>query len=484
MKQKSLRDNYILNILYQILAMIVPFITIPYVARVLKVEQMGIYNYVFSVANIFINFIVNGTEQYGLREIAYRPNEKKENTKLLIELTLGKLILFLILTIPYIIISFLYNYEYRYIYIIHIVLLFSYAIDISWFYKGQEEFKKIVTRNITIKLLSVICIFLFVKSSKDFYRYAILMVGSTLIGNITLFLGISVYTTKIKIKEIKISKIKEHINPCIIFFIPILASNIYAYLDKILLGIFSIEMEVAYYSQAEKIVKMVLGVITALEVVLLPRISYYVKNKEYKIMSTYLYKTLQFIFFIGIPLIFGMIFISPYFIPLFLGTEYNKCILNVKILSFLILIIGIASITGGSVMIPIGKQKKYNLIIIGGSILNGILNIFFIPYFKSYGASVATICAESFITISILISLKKYLNIFTILKENYQYLIASIFMFLILKSLSRVFYSDIESLFFIITIGGISYFSLLLLIKDSMTLDILSFIKTKIIKSI
>ena len=116
MKQKSLRDNYILNILYQILAMIVPFITIPYVARVLKVEQMGIYNYVFSVANIFINFIVNGTEQYGLREIAYRPNEKKENTKLLIELTLGKLILFLILTIPYIIISFLYNYEYRYIY--------------------------------------------------------------------------------------------------------------------------------------------------------------------------------------------------------------------------------------------------------------------------------------------------------------------------------------------------------------------------------
>ena len=95
MKQKSIRNSYILNMLYQILAMIVPFITMPYIARVLKVEQIGIYNYVFSVANIFINFIVNGTGQYGLREIAYNPDKKNKNTKLLIELTLQKLIFFL-----------------------------------------------------------------------------------------------------------------------------------------------------------------------------------------------------------------------------------------------------------------------------------------------------------------------------------------------------------------------------------------------------
>jgi O-antigen/teichoic acid export membrane protein len=314
MKQKSIRNSYILNMLYQILAMIVPFITMPYIARVLKVEQIGIYNYVFSVANIFINFIVNGTGQYGLREIAYNPDKKNKNTKLLIELTLQKLIFFFILITPYMIISFYYDYKYRYVYMIYVVLLFSYVIDISWFYQGQEEFRKIVIRNIIIKLLSVICIFLFVKSPKDFYKYVILIIGSILIGNISLYLGISTYIVKIKMNEIKI---KKHIKPCMIFFIPILASSAYAYLDKILLGIFSTEIEVAYYSQAEKIVKMMLTIITALEVVLLPRISYCIKNKEYKIMLMYLHKALQFIFFIGAPLIAGIVFISPYFVPLF-----------------------------------------------------------------------------------------------------------------------------------------------------------------------
>lgn len=265
-----------------------------------------------------------------------------------------------------------------------------------------------------------------------------------------------------------------------IFFIPILASSAYAYLDKILLGIFSTEIEVAYYSQAEKIVKMMLTIITALEVVLLPRISYCIKNKEYKIMLMYLHKALQFIFFIGAPLIAGIVFISPYFVPLFLGVTYNKCILNIKILSILILIMGIASIIGATIMIPIGKQKKYNMIIIGGSILNCILNLIFIPYFKSYGASIATVCAEIFITINILICLKEYLKISIILKENYQYLIISIFMYLILKALSGIFYINIESLFLIVIIGGTSYFGLLLLIRDSVILDILKFIKNKI----
>ena len=474
---KNIKHNYILNMIYQILALIVPFITTPYIANVLSKQQIGIYNYTFSVVSIFMNFIINGCQQYGVREVAYSPLEKRKNTKLIVELTVLKCVCLLLALIPYIIIIVYSEPLYRNMYIINFFILIGYVIDISWYFQGIEEFKKIVIRNIIIKVFGMISIIILVKGMDDFYIYVVINAAILLIGNLSLWIGIKKY---VDFSNIMSLNIKIHIKPSLIFFIPSISSILYAYVDKIFLGIFSDSVEVAYYTQAEKIVKMLITIITAMETVLLPRLSYHLKKGNMDIAISYMYKGIRFVFLIATPLVFGLFYIAPFFIPVFLGAGYEKSIINTRISCILIFSIGVASILGTTVMIPIGKQKIYNGIIVIASIGNCILNLFLIPYLQSYGASLATVITETFITICILYNLREYIKFSRVVKENYKYVVASVIMLCSLKLFEERYASNIQTIIGIGLIGGIVYLIVLIIYKDFMIYEAFQYIMDKI----
>ena len=131
--KKSITKNYLYNLSYQILLLIVPLFTTPYLSRVLGAEAIGIYSYTLSIATYFILFGSLGIAMYGQREIAYCQEKKYERSKNFFEILLMR---FVTLGISLIIFyfGFCLNGQYSMYYRILILEIIANSLDISWFF--------------------------------------------------------------------------------------------------------------------------------------------------------------------------------------------------------------------------------------------------------------------------------------------------------------------------------------------------------------
>ena len=353
MNNKQIIKNYLYNMVYQVLVLILPIITIPYVSRVLGAENIGIYSYTLSIVTYFVLIGNLGMTTYGRREIAYNNENVEERTKTFIEINILRFVFLSLMIIIYNI-TFCNLATYNIYFKLLTLELISSFFDISWFYQGLELFKKTSIRNILVKLISVISIFLFVKSRHDLWIYILIYCLSNLIGNISLWIGLRKYLTKIEIKNLKLKKI---FISSLWLFIPQLAIQLYTMVDKTMLGYFLDDKSITgYYDQAEKIVKIFITIITSLGIVLQPGIA---KNREdNEKVEKYIKNSFKYVFFLTMPMLFGIISISDSFIPVFLGQDYYPVISIIYTLSPIMIFIGLSGITRTSIFNTFKKGKN------------------------------------------------------------------------------------------------------------------------------
>lgn len=477
--KNSVKKNYIYNLTYQILVIILPLITAPYISRVLGAENIGIYSYTTSISAYFILFGSLGVNLYAQREIAFHQNDKKENSKTFLEIVILRTITMLI-SIAIFCITFVANGEYSYFYKILIVELIAQCLDISWFFSGLEEFKKTVSRNLIIKCISIVSIFLLVKTPEDLDMYFWIYVLSTIIGNISLWFYLPKYLDKVKVRELNIIK---HLKPMLVMFIPEIAIQVYTILDKTMIGaIWEDKSEVGFYQQSERIVKLLLTVITSLGTVLLPRIASCFANNKKKEVFEYLKKSFNFVYILAFPMIFGIIAVADKFVPLFFGPGYDKVVVLMSVISPIILFIGMSNVIGRQFLLPTKRQKQYTTSVIIGAVVNLIMNSCLIWKYGALGASIGTVIAEFSVTLAQIIFVRKDFNIIEVLKPSIKYIIASIIMFLICKLLGLIQVDNLISIILQVGGGVIVYIFMLLLLKDKITFYLLKQIKSKLIK--
>ena len=364
------------------------------------------------------------------------------------------------------------------VYIIKLLELIASAFDISWYFQGLEEFKKTVIRNIIVKLISVICIFLFVKESSDLFIYFVIYVFSNFIGNISLWPYLPKYITKVNIKKLDI---KRHIKPTLVLFLPQIATQIYTVLDKTMIGVFiSDKSEVGFYEQAQKIVKLLIALVTSLGTVMMPRIANFYALGKSKLLKEYILKSMHFIQMLSIPLMFGIISISKKFVSVFYGNGYDKVIILLIIISPIVIALGLSNLIGIQFLLPTKQQKKFTISVIVGAITNFCLNLILIPKFKSVGACIATVFAEFFVVFSQLIMVKNDIKIMDILFASYKYFISAIIMFICSIVIGYFINNNVISIVVQILFSFIVYFSLLTLFKEKMVFEVINKIKNYI----
>ena len=461
--KKSITKNYIYNLIYQILVTIVPLITTPYLSRVLGAEKIGIYSYTLSITTYFILLGSLGVSTYGQREIAYVRDDAKLRTRTFIETLIMRAIT---LTISIILFYFTFaiSGEYSMYYKILLLEIIANIVDISWFFQGQEEFKKTVMRNIIVKIISVVCIFIFVKTQEDLSKYFLIYVLSTLLGNLSLWMYVPKYIEKINLKELKVFR---HLRPSIELFIPQIAVQIYTVLDKTMIGtMVEDKSEVGFYEQAQKIVKLMVTISTSLGAVMVPRMANTYAIGDNDKLKEYMYKSFHFTLLIAFPLMFGVISVASKFVPIFYGDGYDKVTVLINIISPIILAIGLSSVTGTQYLIPTKQQKKYTISVTLGAIVNFCLNIILIKALKAIGASIATVIAEFSVTGIQFYLLRNEINISDVIKIAKNYFIASVLMFIISCIMGLIIPIPILSIVIQIVLGAITYFAILIILKD------------------
>lgn len=313
---KSVTKNYIYNLIYQILVIIIPIITTPYLARVLGAEGNGIFSYTESIVTYFILFGTLGISMYGQREIAFVQDDIKKRSKIFYELLALRFFTMLISVIVFYI-FYGVSGDYAIYYRILLIEMFANLVDINWFFQGLEDFKKITIRNIIVRLISVVCIFIFIKTPDDLSKYLLIYTLSLLIGNITLWISLHKYITKVNIKSLRIF---TQLKPTLALFIPQVAMKVYTVLDKTMVGSITGNMsEVGFYEQAYKVINILLTIITSLGTVMMPRIAKCYADGNFSQIKNYMYKTFKFVYMLAFPLIFGIIVVANKFVPMFFG---------------------------------------------------------------------------------------------------------------------------------------------------------------------
>ncbi len=470
MKKKSIRKNYFYNLLYQVMVVIIPLITAPYLARILGAAGIGVSSYTLSIVSYFILISSVGVASYGQREIAMCRDNREKYSKTFWELFLYKSITTIISIILYICFIFIQN-SYHVIYMILSLNILASALDISWFFQGLEEYKMISIRNILIKVLFTISIFIFVRKASDLNIYIFLNSMSLLISSVALWIRLPKYINKVSFKDLKIFK---HTKNTLVYFLPQIATQIYTMLDKTMLGIITgSEVENGYYEQAYKVITISLTIITSLNTVMSPRMSYLYKTNNKSEIKERLKKSLQFVSFLAVPMVFGLIAITPGFVSWFFGEGYEKVNLLLPVFAPIILIIALSNCLGGQCLTPCGMRAKSAVALWVGALVNFTINLLLIPRLASVGAVIASVFAELIITILYFYLSREYVSIREFLKGSWKNTLASIIMFLVLNMLVNYFSVSIFNTFLEVFIGGLIYILVLFLLRDKFILELL-----------
>ena len=388
------KKNIAYQAIYQILNMCVPLITTPIVSRALGPSVLGDYSYTSAIVSYFALFCLLGVNNYGLREIA-KVNKTNIKTELsatfwsiyTMQLSLSAIVIFF-----YFVYWGFFNKADSKLAIIQGIMLFSAATDISWFFFGLEEFRITVTRNVCIKLLSALVIILFIRQKSDVYLYAFAIAAGPLISNLILLI-----LSRKRVLYIKpnIKDVVRHLKPNLLLFIPVVAASFFVYIDKIMIGNMAADYDVGFYEGMEKIVNFPNAMITAVSLVMYPRITAILKEKGFsERIRDYIEKSIISVIFFSTGCTFGLIAIPDYFVLLFLGKQFEPVIPILRMGVCILLPRGIRQVIKTEILLPKEKDRQVTIAIVSGAVIDFVINLFLIPQYKAYGATLATVLCE------------------------------------------------------------------------------------------
>ena len=496
-ENKKIKKNYIYNLIYQTFLLIVPILVTPYISRVLTPEGVGKYSFSFSLITYFTILGSLGFSYYAQREVAKVQNDLEHSSKVFWEINICRLIpVFLSLIINIILCLFNAYNEYTNLMWIFNINILALAFDIAFYFQGKENFLRLVSTNVIIKLISIISIFIFVKTINDLWIYALINSLAVIFSSLALWIGIHKFLVKVKFSDLKPLR---HLKGTIRLFIPTIATSIYTVLDKTLVGLLITDtyveivngvevikkysdLENGYYEQSEKIIKMAMTVITSLGTVMIPRNSNEFAKGNIEGVKSNIYSTSKFVWLLGFPMVFGFIAVSSNFVPWYFGSGFDKCVYLMMIFAPLILIIGFSNLFGLQYLVPSGNDTKFTIALLTGSVLNIILNFILIPFFWSYGAAIASVIAELGVTIIMGIMIRKEISMKKIICSSWKYLIAGIIMFCACYSIQMLLSSSIINTIMIVLAGIIVYFIMLLILREEIIISYLTKFKNKFIK--
>lgn len=464
------------------MGLLFPVITFPYVTRVLMAEGIGQVNFFISIIGYVTLITGLGIPIYGVREIARVRDNIVDLSKTTIEILSLNLLLNIV---GYIIIFFLCFTIDQIRCNIGLFLLLSASIFLTtigcnWFYSGIENFKFITIRGVFVRLFSLIILFLLVRSKDDLFYYGLFTIVTNAGSNIINLLWLRHH---INIKNINLHdlNIQRHFKPAFAVFMFSIVSSIYLNLDKVMLGFLKDSISVGYYTAASQLSHILLALVISLGTVVLPRSSNLVKNGKFDEFYVITEKSYNFILCLSLPIVTGCIVMAPFLIQVLCGDSFKPSVETLRIISPIIIFIGVSQLIGMQILYPLGKIMLVTLSTCTGAALNLILNFTLIPFFSQNGAAFATVIAEFSVTFTIIILSRKYIKFRLMSTSLFRYLIASLAMATISICFIYNTYFDDYIYFIIVPIIAIPvYFTSLYVLRDRLILESINLLKNTI----
>lgn len=478
-KKASLKINFIYNFSLNIINIIFPLITAPYISRVLGADNLGKYNFSLSFSSWFLIFAAFGTTTYGIREIAKVRNDKQLLNKTFTEIFLINFTATCVSFVAYMIAIFINprtNTEITLFLVSSLSILFN-LFCIDWLYMGLEYFKYVTLRNLVIRLLSLICIFIFIKKGNDYIIYAFIGVGANGITNIFNFFFRRNFV-RLSFGSINM---KKHIKAILVFFGSNIVVSMYTLFDQVLLGFFSTNRDVAFFSRSRQIYSIAITITLSISTVLLPKLAYLFKN-DFEAYKKLLRESINYIYIFSVPSVFGITVLANDLMNFFGGSEFEGAYISLIILAVLVFNVSLGTWQYNQLFIPLEREMVGLKIQILMAVLSVGTNLLLIPRYGHIGASISLVFTEILGTMFAVYYAKnkiKDVKVNYITKSLLKYSFASIIMFFIIILFKILNFGCVVNIIFGLMVGAPIYFAILYLLKDELLISFICYFREK-----
>lgn len=449
----SVKKNYFYNLSYQLFLIISPLITSPYIARVFGPSNIGLISYISTFVDYFLLFGKLSIDLFGTRELSYVRENLKEKSERFWELFFVVVINASIVMLVFFVIIFFKRPKYMGYYLIQSITFLSSIFDITWLFSSHENFKIIALRNFLTRTISIVSIFIFIRSSNDMWKYILINTLTPLFSNLLLWIRIKNYIVFVKPR---IKRALKYLPGMFKVFLPTIAISVYTMLDKLMLGVMSQPEQLGYYEYSQRIVRMALTVVTSITPVMLVKMSASYKS-EITELSKWFYKSLKFAVFASSFLFLMLFSITPEFIPWFYGEKFLPAVTIIQVLSPIVIAISLGTTAGHQFLLSIGKESLLSLALFLGAAENFILNLILIPRYKALGASLASVIAEATITITLYLIVSRFIEIRGVLIRNLKFILFAILIIPLLRCIGSFMEASVVTNLTQVIVGSFTY---------------------------
>lgn len=423
---KSIRKNFLYQMVFQTIKIFMPIVTIPIVSNALGSEGIGTSLFTGSIAEYFVLFSSLGINIYGNREIAIARDNPEKLEKTFSELVVLKLLTTVSSLIGYFLVVNFFFPDDKLIYFLQSFHILAVLFDISWFFMGLEDFKKVTVSHLTIQILMFLSIVFFIKDYSDLHLYVFIIAFANTASQALMWF----FARKlIRFKSIQLKSMMRHFSQLWVYFIPQIAITLYSTLNQTLLGIFSGEVAVGLYGNAVKISATIVTMISTINSVMLPRMSHLFANQQLQQIKTSLSEVVHGQLFISIPAAFGLSAVVSKLVPWFFGQDFLELIQLIPAYTLVIIVVPLGMSISNLYLLPTGNTKIYTFSVFLGAGISVVLNVILIPILGPMGAIITTVGVETFVTLFRLLYLRKYTQFTLDFQLISKYILASAVMY-------------------------------------------------------
>ncbi|MBD5213325.1 MAG: flippase [Bacteroidales bacterium] len=482
MGEKSLKYNFILNLVNTMAGLLFPLLTFPYVARILEPDGLGLVTFYQNLIGYITLLSSLGISLYAVREVARVKDDHISRSKVTVEI----LLLHIALTmLGYLAVGILCLTSERIsahtaVFLVLSISIFFNAVGVNWFYQAMEEFRFITTRSLFFKCLAAIALFVFVKSENDIMAYAIILVVADVGNNILNLLRLRKYISIRAIHRTSL-RIMRHIPPALTIFTLNVAISLYVNFSPVILGFVCDNESVGYFAATSRLTTAAMSCVTALAVTLISRMSYYASHKQFEQFNSTASKCLNLVICMTIPIFLGILITSGQLIPVFSGPDFAPAIPTMRIMSASTIFIGIATIVGYQILYPLGNERLLIRSSLIGSIVFFPLCFLLVPRMAQNGAAIAYTATEFTVTAMLFYYSRRYIKYQLFNRANCLCIAAGLAMCGVIVVLRHfVELSDIALLLVEIAVGAVTYIAILSALHHPIAQDISATIKSRI----
>lgn len=459
----KLIKNYFYNVCYQMLVLILPLITAPYISRTLGPKGVGQYSFTYSIITWFTLITSIGIAYYGDRQVAYVRDNKYQLSKTFYELQIIKITMTVISMVIFIAFINIYH-RYTFLLCLQAINILASTIDISWLYMGLENFKVTVMRNTLVKIASVILIFAFVHEESDTWLYVFILAISSFLGNLTLWPELRKFLVPVDFKKLKPY---SHLRESLVLFLPSIATRIYLNLNKTILGIIVGSTAAGFYQNSDNLIQIIISIVTATGTVILPHAANEYAKGNNNAVKNMLYTSFDFVSFLAFPMAFGVASISLKLSIFFYGNKFAPVGPVMMIESIVIVMVAWSNAIGIQYLLPMKRTKDYTRSLVISAIFSMIISIPLIYFWGLHGAMITTVLSEGIVTLYQLVVVHNEINLKRLFKDVPKFLLSSSIMFMVVFFLNKHWQFNLFSMIVEVGIGIMIYIIMIIILRPT-----------------